>query len=394
MLMQVGGEGVRPTFFEMAAAQHLPASLRAALLYSLGVMAQRRPILHKVLDYSDEAFAALMLLLEAHSLRISDASFAEALYGLRRRSAVPTTGTETISNNRSSSEPARLGAISRRQRSLSVLFLVGLPYLKSKMEAAYNAQRGGALQAAFWGTGDVDAVEVESINDESRSNRDERQGSEATVTQRIKSRISKLCVQIYPWLHASHEGLSFAYQLLYLLDATQFYTPGLHLLGIQVSRASGQELMDASKQIVERRNREFERLRGPPILQTVQRGLLRTAYGFLDYAQSGLIAAVFIFKMVEWWYQSAEQRLTSPTVYPPPPPPPPPKVAKDGIPLPGDRTCCPLCLEKRTNPAMVAVSGYVFCYPCIYNYVNQYKRCPITLASASEDKIRRLYYDA
>lgn len=82
-----------------------------------------------------------------------------------------------------------------------------MPYLKSKMEAAYNAQRGGALQAAFWGTGDVDGVEVESINDDSPSNRDERQGSEATVTQRIKSRISKLCVQMYPWLHASHEGL-------------------------------------------------------------------------------------------------------------------------------------------------------------------------------------------
>lgn len=37
MLFQVGGEGTRPTFFEMAAAQQLPASLRAALTYSIGV---------------------------------------------------------------------------------------------------------------------------------------------------------------------------------------------------------------------------------------------------------------------------------------------------------------------------------------------------------------------
>jgi len=37
MLMQVGGEGSRPTFFEMSAAQNLPSSLRSALLYSLGV---------------------------------------------------------------------------------------------------------------------------------------------------------------------------------------------------------------------------------------------------------------------------------------------------------------------------------------------------------------------
>lgn len=31
--------------------------------------------------------------------------------------------------------------------------------------------------------------------------------------------------------------------------------------------------------------------------------------------------------MMEWWYQSAEERLTAPTVYPPPPPPPAPKVS-------------------------------------------------------------------
>ena len=37
MLFQVGGQGSRPTFFEMAAAQQLPASLRAALAYSFGV---------------------------------------------------------------------------------------------------------------------------------------------------------------------------------------------------------------------------------------------------------------------------------------------------------------------------------------------------------------------
>ena len=37
MLFQVGGQGSRPTFFEMSAAQQLPASLRAALTYSFGV---------------------------------------------------------------------------------------------------------------------------------------------------------------------------------------------------------------------------------------------------------------------------------------------------------------------------------------------------------------------
>jgi hypothetical protein len=41
-------------------------------------------------------------------------------------------------------------------------------------------------------------------------------------------------------------GLSFAYQLLYLLDATAFYSPALHVLGIHVCRATGQELVYSS----------------------------------------------------------------------------------------------------------------------------------------------------
>ncbi|KAM0992395.1 hypothetical protein ACFX2I_010563 [Malus domestica] len=48
------------------------------------VLALRRPFLHKVLDYEDEFFL-LMLILETHSLRTTDASFSELLYGLRRR---------------------------------------------------------------------------------------------------------------------------------------------------------------------------------------------------------------------------------------------------------------------------------------------------------------------
>uniref|UniRef100_A0A0A9IUI8 Uncharacterized protein n=1 Tax=Arundo donax TaxID=35708 RepID=A0A0A9IUI8_ARUDO len=64
--------------------------------------------------------------------------------------------------------------------------------------------------------------------------------------------------------------------------------------------------------------------------------------------------------MMEWWYQSAEERMSAPTVYPLPPPPPTPKVAKDGIPLLPDRTLCPLCCQKRTNPSVLSVSGFIF----------------------------------
>lgn len=98
------------------------------------------------------------------------------------------------------------------------------------------------------------------------------------------------------------------------------------------------------------------------------------------------------------------------------------QVAKEGIPLPPDRTICPLCTQKRANPSVVTVSGFVFCYACIFKYVSQvrplfdrsvqmnrfilhiitslflmllqqYNRCPVTLMPATVDQLRRLFHD-
>ncbi|KDP23725.1 hypothetical protein JCGZ_23558 [Jatropha curcas] len=386
MLFQVGGQGTRPTFFEMAAAQQLPASLRAALTYSIGVLALRRPLLHKVLDYEDEFFALLMLVLETHSLRITDASFSESLYGLRRRAV------KIKAKNLSSGEAIELSGLQKHQRVLSVAFLVVLPYFKSKLHSIYNKERDARLQSSLWGD-DAIFENFDSHRGEdplvSRGTADEQ----ATVRVRLAKRIQKIIFACYPWIHATSEGLSFTYQLLYLLDATGFYSLGLHALGIHVCRATGQELMDTSSRISKIRSHERERLRGPPWLKKLQGALLSCTYTMLDYAQTGLIAAVFFFKMMEWWYQSAEERMSAPTVYPPPPPPPPPKVAKEGIQLPPDRTMCPLCSQKRANPSVVTVSGFVYCYACIFKYVSQYNRCPVTLTPATVDQIRRLFHD-
>ncbi|KAM5561732.1 peroxisome biogenesis protein 12 [Rosa sericea] len=391
MLFQVGGQGTRPTFFEMAAAQQLPASLRAALTYSVGVLALRRPFLHRVLDYEDEFFAFLMLILETHSLRTTDASFSESLYGLRRR-AVKIKVQKDDSRVNLGDEFHHSG-LEKRQKVLSVVFLVVLPYFKSKLHAIYNREREARLQATLWGDSgerfdDADIIDRGEGSVVSRS-----LDVEASVRTRLAKKIQKLIGACYPWLHASSEGFSFAYQMLYLLDATGFYSLGLHALGIQVCRATGQELMDTSSRISKTRSRERERLRGPPWLKAIQGALLSGTYTVLDYAQTGLIAAVFFFKMMEWWYQSAEERMSAPTIYPPPPPPPSPQVAKEGIPLPSDRTLCPLCSQKRANPSVITVSGFVFCYACVFKYVSQYKRCPVTLMPANVDQIRRLFHD-
>ncbi|KAF8107718.1 hypothetical protein N665_0118s0081 [Sinapis alba] len=290
MLFQVGGEGTRPTFFEMAAAQQLPSSLRAALTYSLGVFALRRSFLHKILDYEDEFYAALMLILEGHSLRTTDASFAESLYGLNRKSV-------RLRLKKGSNEEVQHSGLEKRQRILSLVFLVVLPYFKSKLHAVYNKEREARLRESLWGTDDQGFDEADFFTgEEPVVSRGDSGNQELSVRVQLATRVKKFVAVCYPWIHASSEGLSFTYQLLYLLDTTGFYSLGLQALGIQVCRATGQELMDTSSRISKIRSHERERLRGPPWLKTVQGALLSCSYAVLDYAQTGLIAAVFIFK--------------------------------------------------------------------------------------------------
>ena len=79
------GSALRPTFFELYAADKLGSSLKAALAYSLSVVAQRRgpggAAAQGLMMLEDEIFLLLSAVLEAQSLRTTEGSFAESLYG-------------------------------------------------------------------------------------------------------------------------------------------------------------------------------------------------------------------------------------------------------------------------------------------------------------------------
>jgi peroxin-12 len=40
---------------------------------------------------------------------------------------------------------------------------------------------------------------------------------------------------------------------------------------------------------------------------------------------------------------------------------------------------------------MLAVSGYAFCYPCVFSHVSEAHCCPVTRIPATLDHIRKLY---
>ncbi|KAM1308436.1 hypothetical protein ACFX2H_010556 [Malus domestica] len=148
------------------------------------------------------------------------------------------------------------------------MYQVVLPYFKSKLHSIYNREREARVQASLWGHVDERFDDADTFD----------RGEDAVVSRgtsdmavsvrtRLTKKIQKFIGACYPLLHAGCEGFSFAYQMLYLLDAPGFHSLGLHVLGIHVCRATGQELMDTSSRMSKTRIRERERLRGPPWLK-------------------------------------------------------------------------------------------------------------------------------
>jgi len=71
-------------------------------------------------------------------------------------------------------------------------------------------------------------------------------------------------------------------------------------------------------------------------------------------------------------------------------PPSPHPVARGSVFPPNRHNICPLCRRERVNPA-ASTGGYVFCYTCLMNAVQEKPACPITgMPCRSRDVIRIL----
>jgi len=351
--------------------------LKAALIYSIAMIAQRRPRLYCMLDNIEEAFAALVLILENHSLTTRQAGFAETLYGLVRR------GTCRL--------PPGPCAMTPRQQWLSLVCLVGVPYLKAKLDAAHAVAQAPPVEGS-----DATRVALPSPLPQS-------------TTRRLRQCWTKFVTLWYPYVHAMYEGTGLAYSCWYLLGG-KFFSASAHLLNIQVVRATPEDTASAMRCVADRRQAALSRADSMARSSTLAGGvgaaelatrlvglmgggMLRTLYFVSDNLQSGLIASVLVFKVMEWWYTQAEERLKPNVTLPIPPPPPVPVPHPKGLSLPGDRRVCPLCWKPRTNPAICATSGFVFCYPCIYKAVHERGRCPVTFEPTSLEQIWKVYID-
>ncbi|KAJ4165252.1 hypothetical protein LMH87_006890 [Akanthomyces muscarius] len=375
----------KPSLFEVLSEQQLNHLLPLTLRYLLTVATQRHPrYLLRALNSFDELHALLMLLVERHYLRSRGGSFTEHFYGLKRekalRAEVPRASMAAPHLVR---DTLRL---TTRDVWMNLAVLVGVPYLKRKLDEAHEVNAPRALLGAAY----------------------TRMPDNPTLRDRFIHYYRWFLTNIYPSVNAGYYFAMLAFNLAYLFDRTKFHSPLMWLIGTRLRRmtAADYQAIDALSAKSTADNRPGQSLFSPRNLGTKVLSSLSIA----------LPMSIFALKFLEWWYQSdfAKQltRKATENIELPPPiisgllgkhlkkssstasdekhaagadneatdSPETEIAAKDApvakpsrlpifvVSFPEDSACCPICLEDIVTPT-ACQTGVVYCYTCIHRWI-------------------------
>ncbi|KAJ1736212.1 ubiquitin-protein ligase peroxin 12 [Coemansia sp. Benny D160-2] len=368
--MLSGGDAGKPSLFEIVAQHKMGELLEPALRHVTSVYAHRYPrYLIRILNWHEEAYAALMLLVERHYLRNYGGSFTEHFYGYKRVRAHKIRGSNSLT---------------RADKWGSLAFLVGLPLAKNRLDQYYEHVSGGEAARLL---GSEFSQTAFSVGSEPRTPGVDSSNLHRKFTA-AKEVLKRLFKCYYPHANFIYHMATALYYIAYMFDHTDYNSPWLHVLGLKVRRLSA-----ADYRAMETRGVPKSSLSAPSngsVLRFTRNLVARMLTGGLDFLKVLLPLSIFFYRFLEWWYRSDFHKKIRKD--PIPPPPMPLKPHPDGVAVPEDQSVCPLCRMPRTNPAM-APSGYVFCYPCIHKHVSENGACPVTLVKAESAGIRKLYAD-
>jgi len=281
-------------------------------------------------DYSqDEFYTILVGVIQRHYLIASDGAFSENFYSLKRMK-LNRDGTLT--------------GLTPQQRFLSWISLAFTPYAFTKLCKLHASTDQGTPSSPVW--------------------------------KLIKVAFLKL----FPMTIAAHDMWFFVLQLQFMFNRSRFYSPLLWWQGITLERITSD---DMRKQMLTEQ------------LNSHNQGLFSKATSKLfTMLRLSLIASALVFKIAEWYYspenQSQREQIIGPSFVPAPPMAPIPHPNIFGVHLPKDPSNCPLCGEKRKNPA-ASSSGVMYCYICIHNFISDHGQCPVTGMRCQTSEIRRIF---
>ncbi|KAL6807781.1 Pex12 amino terminal region domain-containing protein [Trichoderma sp. SZMC 28013] len=370
-------DGQKPSLFEVLSEQQLNGLLPPTLRYLLTVATHRHPrYLLRILNSFDELYALVMLAVERHYLRTRGGSFTENFYGLKREKALhgeipraslaaPHLVRETLK-------------LTTKDVWQNLAVLVGVPYLKRKLDESYDINAPRALLGAAY----------------------TRMPENPTLRDRFMHYYRWFLRNIYPHVNAAYCFAMLAFNLAYLFDRTKYHNPLMWLIGTRIRR-----MTMADYQAIDKLSETASNAAKPG-----PRSLLSTPKELASRAMSSLSLllpmSIFALKFLEWWYQSdfAKQlsRKAAESIELPPPivsgkgsfgkkkkeedkaeeeeqkevaitEKEAPIATPSMLPIfvvrfPEDSSLCPICVDEIVTPT-VCQTGVVYCYTCIHRWI-------------------------
>ncbi|KAK4244561.1 Pex12 amino terminal region-domain-containing protein [Corynascus novoguineensis] len=372
----------KPSLFELLSEQQLASLLPPTVRYLLTVLTHRYPrYLLRVLNSFDKLYALAALIVERHYLRTRGGSFTEHFYGLKREKALAAE----IPRASAAAPGVVRDALRLRNADIwrNLLVIVGVPYLKRKLDEAYEADAPRAMMGAAY-------------------NRAPPPG--APWRERVLFWWRWFLRRVYPGVNAAYYLAMLAFNLAYLFDNSKYHSPFMWLIGTRVRRMNA-----ADYRAIEALEEKAAKRRGSGDSgRTVAARML----GGLSLV---LPTSIFALKFLEWWYASdfAKQlsKKAAESLDLPPPIvtglPDGSKKAqlkdKDGkeeekeeeevdeeekerraienapvsassllpiytVPAPQNSDQCPIC-EGEITTAAACQTGIVYCYTCIHKWL-------------------------
>jgi peroxin-12 len=336
----------KPTIFDVMAQENMNSLLRASLVHIIKWSAQNwRPFV-LVGKWADELGLALQSIFELTYMPLYGALSTEHFYGMKRRNM------NTFS-----------------KRIMAIAFSIVIPYFKVKLDESYE---------------ELERLEDEGeVQEEFLQQKQQQQKSKRFMSiEKLKSLYKFLMLKFYPHWHTLWSLTFWLYRIRFMLDASDYHSPLLSIIG--------QPLVCDFRQ---RSSNEID-------------GLLRRLLLKLNNVLTGLL---FLIQFANWYAQytsentdessrlfhtfgglDAQQVDQMSTI----------ESAK----LPSkilssskfkryleDKSLCPLCARKRSNECALTTCGFLFCYPCIFKFIKENKRCPITNYPCDKANIVRIY---
>ncbi|EFO89949.1 CRE-PRX-12 protein [Caenorhabditis remanei] len=333
-------EEKQPSVFDIIAQENLATSIRPALQHLVKYLAYFKPkTFLSVHRNFDEYYLLFDLILQNHYLKNYGASFTENFYSMKR------VFTKTGSPPNDS-----------RERILSLLTLVGWPYVEDKLNQLHDRLKE-VYEIRSWA----------SIHD-------------------IKSKCQKMFVVIWPYIKTIIKAVKSVLQLAYILNRSSIHSPWLYFSGVILKHLTPEDLEAFNAvplhlqtgYVVSIRFRFFNRI-------------WRFFLGLPGIVSRLFAYGLFFVQFLDYMYNTDLAKLTKTGLSEAIPAPPHKMIIKESEILSLDTNKCPICMKKRVNDTALFVSGYVFCYTCINQYVNTYQKCPVTGCPANVQHLIRLF---